>query len=69
MFKKIASGIMIGIATASALIASSVADVPNWWELTKPWVILFFSSVVFTYVINNWDLIRRYTQSTKNLYK
>lgn len=65
MFKKIANGIMLAISVASAVIISAVAEVPNWWELTKPWVFLFFGSIVFTWVINNGDLIRRYTYPTR----
>ena len=65
MFKKFATGIMVSISIASAIIISSIADVPNWWAITKPWLILFFASILFTLIINNSDLIRRYTYPTR----
>ena len=61
MFKKIVTGIMIIISIVSAIIIAGISDVPNWWELSEPWVILFFSSILFTLIVNNGDLIRRYT--------
>ena len=61
MFKRIATSIMIVISLLSAIIVASVAEIPNWWAVTKPWVVLFFSSIIFTLIINNGDLIRRYS--------
>lgn len=61
MFKKIVSTISILIATISAIVVAAVPETANWWDLARPWTILFFSSVLFTMIVVNSELIRRYT--------
>ena len=61
MFKKILTGVSVITSIVSALVVAGIPDVVNWWELTKPWVIVFFTSTLFGLIINNLDLIRRYT--------
>ena len=64
MFKKIITGIAVIISIISAIVVAGIPDVVNWWELTKPWVVSFFTSILFALIVNNGDLIRRYTYPT-----
>lgn len=58
---KLLSNISFILSTVCAVMVASVSEVPNWWDITKPWAIAFFVFVAIYIVSNNIDEIRRYT--------
>ena len=61
MIKKIVTGISLAVSLFSALAVASIREVPNWWQLVTPWVIVFTISLITGLVANNIEIIRRYT--------
>lgn len=61
MIKKIITGISFAVAFFAALVVSSVGEVDNWWQISKPWVAVFFIFATVGVVAYNITEIRRYT--------
>lgn len=61
MIKKIITGISFATAFFAAIIVSSVGEVDNWWQISKPWVWVFIISSLVGVITYNITEIRRYT--------
>lgn len=59
--RKIVTYILYGISLISILLASGIKQVANWWDIAKPYFIVWFICLVVGLVIGNINYIRRYT--------
>ena len=59
--KKIITYILGAISIASAFLASGIKDVANWWEIARPFFIVWFIALTVALLINNWNYVRRIT--------
>ena len=59
--KNIVTGFFGTVSLASIYLASGISEVPNWWELAKPFFVIGFISLVVALVIYNINHIRRVT--------
>lgn len=61
MIKKIIFGITAAISVFSTMVIVGIGEVDNWWELSKPWFIVFLISSAIGVISYNITEIRRYT--------
>ena len=52
------------IALSSVCLASGIRQIPNWWEVAKPFFAVFYICVTIALLINNLNYIRRITYPT-----
>lgn len=61
MWRKFITTLTVLISGISILIITGMPDAVNWWELTCPWLFIFFVSMIIGVTVNNLNVIRRYT--------
>lgn len=59
MIKKVVTIVLTITAIVTGLIASSVKEMPEWWEITRPFFIIYMLSIFVAMTINNFNYIRR----------
>lgn len=61
MLKKIISYILYGVSLAAILLASGTPQVANWWEIARPYFVVWFLATAIALCITYVDQIRRIT--------
>ena len=59
MLRKISIGILAVVAIFSAILAAGVPDVQNWWEISKPFYWIFFTSASGILILVEIKQVRR----------
>ena len=59
--KKIITYALYLIAFTSLFIASGIKDIPNWWDIARPFFIVFTVSIVVASILTYINKIRRIT--------
>ena len=62
--KKIITYILGLTAITSMFLATGIKEVANWWDIAKPFFIVFIVCISIALIINNINYIRRITYPT-----
>lgn len=59
MIRKIVTWVLAAVAVVTGLVASSIKEIPGWWEITRPFFIVYLLAIITAIVINNFNYVRR----------
>lgn len=59
--KRIITYVLVGISFTSIMLATGIKDVTNWWDIAKPFFIVWGITLVVALLIANINQIRRVT--------
>lgn len=59
--KKIITYILAFISLTSVFLASGIKETTDWWDVARPYFIVWFLSTLIALIINNINYIRRIT--------
>jgi Na+/alanine symporter len=62
--KRIITYVLVGISFTSIMLATGIKEVANWWDIAKPFFVVWFIALVVALLIANINQIRRVSYPT-----
>jgi hypothetical protein len=62
--RQIVTYILSAVSFVSIYLASGIKQVANWWDIARPFFIVWLLSLTLALLISNWNFVRRITYPT-----